>query len=43
MPFQVAAVAWTHFLGCPTMNDKVFDAMRAFRTRFVDKGPELIP
>jgi hypothetical protein len=43
MPFQVAAVAWTHYLGCPTMNDKVFDAMRAFRARFVDKGPELIP
>ncbi|MDX6684171.1 MAG: hypothetical protein QOF26_1780 [Baekduia sp.] len=43
MPFQVAAVAWTHYLGCPTMNNKVFDAMRAFRTRFVDKGPELIP
>jgi hypothetical protein len=43
MPFQVAAVAWIHYLGCPTMNDKVFDAIRAFRDRFVDKGPELIP
>src|SRR3954471_2894797 len=43
MPFQVAAVAWTHYVGCPTFNDKVFDAFRAFRARFVDKGPELIP
>ena len=42
MPFQVAAVAWTHILGCKTMNDKTFDAIRAFRERFVDKGPELI-
>jgi hypothetical protein len=43
MPFAVAAVAWTHYLGCPQMNDRVFDAIRAFRERFVDKGPELIP
>jgi hypothetical protein len=43
MPFQVAAVAWTHVLGCNEMNPQVFDAMRAFRDRFVDKGPELIP
>jgi hypothetical protein len=43
MPFQVAAVAWTHVLGCKTMNPQVFDAFRAFRERFVDKGPELIP
>jgi hypothetical protein len=42
MPFEVAAVAWTHILGCKTMNPQVFDAMRAFRDRFVDKGPELI-
>jgi hypothetical protein len=43
MPFEVAAVAWTHSLGCKTMNPQVFDAFRAFRERFVDKGPELIP
>jgi Protein of unknown function (DUF3105) len=43
MPYQVAAVAWTQLLGCKTMNPKVFDAIRAFRDRFVDKGPELIP
>jgi hypothetical protein len=43
MPYAVAATAWTHLLGCRTMNDQVFDAIRAFRDRFTDKGPELIP
>jgi len=38
----VAATAWTQSLTCPTMNDRVFDAIRAFRTDFTDKGPELI-
>jgi hypothetical protein len=43
MPYAVAAVAWTHILGCPTMNDGVFDAVRAFRKQWTDKAPELIP
>jgi len=43
MPYAVAATAWTQLLGCKTMNPQVFDAIRAFRDRFVDKGPELIP
>jgi hypothetical protein len=43
MPYAVAATAWTQLLGCNTMNPQVFDAIRAFRDRFVDKGPELIP
>jgi hypothetical protein len=43
MPYEVAATAWTHILGCKTVNDKTWDAMRAFRDRFTDKGPELIP
>jgi len=43
MPYAVAAVAWTHVLGCKQMNDRVFDAVRAFRTQYTDKGPELIP
>jgi hypothetical protein len=25
------------------MNDKVFDAVRAFRANFIDKGPETVP
>jgi hypothetical protein len=43
MPYAVAAVAWTHVLGCTTMNPQVYDAIRAFRARYTDKGPELIP
>lgn len=39
----VAATAWTQSLTCPTMNDSVYDAVRAFRTEYTDKGPELIP
>lgn len=43
MPFAVAAVAWDHSVGFKTMSPKVFDAIRAFRKAYVDKGPELIP
>jgi hypothetical protein len=43
MPYEVAATAWTHIIGCKRVNDKTWDALRAFRDRFVDKGPELIP
>ena len=39
MPFAVAATAWDHQLGCPTMNPQVFDAIRAFRDEYIDKGP----
>ena len=42
MKAQVAATAWTHSLTCPKMNDKVFDAMRTFRSRYIDKGPEQV-
>jgi hypothetical protein len=43
MQAQVAATAWTHSLTCPKMNDKVFDAIRTFRARYIDKGPERVP
>jgi hypothetical protein len=43
MPYEVAATAWTNLIGCKTVNDKTWDALRAFRDRFTDKGPELIP
>jgi hypothetical protein len=39
----IAATAWTHSLTCPRMNDKVFDAIRTFRARYIDKGPETVP
>ncbi len=37
----VATTAWTHSLTCPTMNDGVYDAVRAFRTQYTNQGPEL--
>jgi hypothetical protein len=43
MPYAVAATAWTQMLGCKEMNDKVFDAIRTFRQRYIDKGPERVP
>jgi hypothetical protein len=43
MKYQVAATAWGQLLGCPQMNPKVFDAIRTFRERYLDKGPEVVP
>lgn len=43
MPYAVAAVAWTRFVGCKEYTDEVFDAFRAFRDTYVDKAPEFIP
>jgi hypothetical protein len=40
MPWQVAVAAWDHYLGCKTYNDKVPDAIRAFRDTYRDHGPE---
>ena len=43
MPFAVAATAWDQLLGCQKMNDKVFDAIRAFTATYIDQGPEVVP
>jgi hypothetical protein len=43
MPFAVAVTAWTHQLGCKTMNPRVFDAIRAFAGRYTDQAPETVP
>jgi hypothetical protein len=43
LPYAVAATAWGHAITCDTWNDSVFDALRAFRIQYVDKGPENIP
>lgn len=43
MPYQVAASAWDHVVGCKTYNDKVPDAFRAFRDAYRLKGPEYFP
>jgi hypothetical protein len=40
MPWQVAAAAWDHYLGCKAYNPKVLDAIRAFRDTYRDRGPE---
>ena len=40
----VAASAWTHTLTCSGQpDDAVFDAIRAFKERWRDKGPEFVP
>jgi hypothetical protein len=43
MKYAVAATTWGQLLGCPRMNDRVFDALRAFRERYIDQGPERVP
>jgi hypothetical protein len=43
MPYAVAATAWGHLIGCKTFTDKTFDALRDFRLKWVDQGPEIIP
>lgn len=43
MKYEVAATAWTHLLGCERFTDDAIDALRAFRARYIDKGPEQIP
>jgi hypothetical protein len=43
MEAAVAATAWGHSVTCPDMNDKVFDALRTFRSSYIDKGPEAVP
>jgi Protein of unknown function (DUF3105) len=40
---QLAATAWDQMLQCPTPNDKTWDALRTFRDRYLDKGPETVP
>lgn len=52
MTYQVAATAWNgepqpngtgRLLGCPRMNDDVFDALRAFKDEHRSNGPEPVP
>jgi len=40
---MAVATAWDNALTCPQWNDQVFDALRAFRRQFTDKGPEFVP
>jgi uncharacterized protein DUF3105 len=43
MPFNFAAAAWQHYIGCSNLSPASMDAMRAFRQAFTDKAPEQIP
>jgi hypothetical protein len=44
MPFDVAATAWTHMIGCPTYEGQAtLDAVRDFRDTFRGQGPEPVP
>ncbi len=40
MPYDVAATAWGHVLGCKTFSPSVFDALRDFRLKYTNQGPE---
>jgi hypothetical protein len=43
MPFEVAAVAWRHYLGCAKFTDASLKALGDFRAVYVDTAPEKIP
>jgi uncharacterized protein DUF3105 len=43
MPYEVAAAAWTHLLGCPRYDARVPAALRAFRDAYRGRAPEKIP
>jgi hypothetical protein len=40
MPFAIAAVAWTHILGCASYRPAALDALRQFRRAYDLKAPE---
>jgi hypothetical protein len=43
MPFDFAAVAWQHYIGCSGLTPASTVALRTFREAFTDKAPEQIP
>jgi hypothetical protein len=43
MDAAVAATAWGHSLTCAELSDSTWDALRTFRTTYIDKGPESVP
>ena len=42
MEYAVAATGWVQLLGCKEINDKTWDALRTFRDRYIDTGPEKV-
>jgi hypothetical protein len=43
MPYAVATTAWTQLMGCKQYNERVIDAIRAFRDTYRGRGPEPVP
>jgi hypothetical protein len=43
MRYEVAATTWTKTLTCPRANDRIYDAIRAFKVAYRDRGPEFVP
>ena len=43
IPTPIAVTAWGQQMVCKKVTGKTFDALRAFRARYVDKGPEFVP
>jgi hypothetical protein len=43
MPYDVAAAAWTNYVGCDSYSAETLDVIRDFRDEFRGKGPEAIP
>lgn len=43
MPFEVAATAWRHYVGCRTVTGNTFDALRDFKIAYRDQAPEHAP
>ena len=43
MEAAVAATAWGHSVTCDKLDDTTWDALRTFRTSYIDKGPEAVP
>lgn len=43
MEAPIAATAWGQMITCPNLSPEAIDALRAFRERFTDKGPEFVP
>ena len=43
MDAAVAATAWGHSITCTKIDDTTWDALRTFRTTYIDKGPEAVP
>jgi hypothetical protein len=42
MPYQIAESAWTRSITCNTVNASTWDALRLFRDRYRDQGPEKV-